>query len=158
VGGIRDGYNNPAMATTQAEKLGAAIRAREEATNKRRADECKAPPPPPYEPTPQVFRHPVDSQRQGAPASNPVPSTAGSTARAGAVLFAVLAVLYSYHPHANLVALGTYAAIAAAVGYVAGWLAHYVLVIAAKVLQVALTLALWGVGAYIVLSFLGFIH
>lgn len=146
---VRDGYTDPANATTQAEKYGAWVRRQEEARAQERAKPVSVPP------APEIFKtdyvDPI-SRTQYAPSAVPhAPSTAGRTAWAGACIFAVIALFWGYAPQLSASQLGIYLALGAILGYVAGWLFHWAIVITGVILQIAVKLAMWGLVAYIVL-------
>lgn len=117
---VRDGYTDPANATTQAEKYGAWVRQQEEARAQERAKPVSVPP------APEIFKtdyvDPI-SRTQHAPSAVPhAPSTAGRTAWAGACIFAVIALVWGYAPQLSASQLGIYLALGAILGYVAMWL------------------------------------
>ncbi|MDB5948821.1 MAG: hypothetical protein JWR65_676 [Massilia sp.] len=150
---VRDGYNDPAMATTQAEKYGAWVRGQEEARARERA--TPASPARPPEISDPIHFNPVSHTESTSTPVPIAPSTAGGTAQAVAFLFAVIALVCGYAPQVSAGKLGIYVAIGAILGYAVGWLVHWAIVITGVILKVAIKIAVWGFVAYIVLVILG---
>ncbi|WP_426196450.1 hypothetical protein [Massilia sp. DWR3-1-1] len=150
---VRDGYNDPANATTQAEKYGAWVRRQEEVRAQERATPVSVATPTQIDTSDHV--NPV-SPAQYAHAPVPTaPSSASRTARAGAAMFAVIALVWGYAPQLSAIQLGLYLALGAIVGYAAGWLFHWAMVITGVIVKLAVRIAIWGFLAYIVLLVLG---
>lgn len=146
---VRDGYTNPISATTQAEKYGAWVRGQEEA----RAIERAKPLPTDTAPQPVSFEvghlGNVGSRGRSAEVTS-APSAASGTAKAGAILLALLALGYAYSLNVRGgIELGAYALAGSVVGYVCGWLLHWSIVIAGVVLKWAIKIAAWCFLAYL---------
>ena len=158
---FRKGYDNPLAAESQAARMGATQRQWDDERNARRAA-----------PTPPTLDYSGGQGEAGgwggrggwfAPRSSPSndaarqrhaapPAGIGDSARTGALLGAVGALLYLYFNHRWSIPLAVVWGVA---GLVGGFIAGAVLHLAFIVLRIALALALWGLIAWVVLYMLG---
>ena len=158
---FRKGYANPLEAESQAARMGATQRQWDDERNARRA--APIPPTPDYTGgqgssggwgTRGGWFAPRGSTGDGAARrrSAAPPAGIGDSARTGAVLGAVGALLFLYFNHRWSIPL---ALVWGVVGLVGGFIAGAALHLAVIVLRIALALALWGLIAWVVLYMLG---
>lgn len=149
---FRKGYENPYAAETQAERLGAWQRRQDDERAARRAT-----------PQPRVdIEQPPTNFSAHSPASGDEyhsstspPSTLAATAKAGATLGTLGALLYLYVSNRWSIPLAVVAAMFGAIGgYIAGAILHLAFI----VLRVIVTIGFWIVCAYFALRLLGVVH